>query len=294
MADVMIASMLAAAGIGNNLLNVVLDARQRFLKQNGVVIPLALRPSFCPVELPEWYESKIDCWNHARGGFSFRSARTIAVNQAGSWNIKEECLIADPQCFEEIRLAEIASANVAAKGIFFVERSAVFHALGAWFRATMAEGVFCSNSPLDAGRLPWNHLVLPIDCPTAVQPGDRIDAAIRVAAISRDSILGWDVWVYGPSGILKAEFHHSTFYGLLLAKEDLAKCASGSVPVLSERGKAELAVLSMCDGTCSRDEIAVAILQRFPRTLKSLAEARALVAEVLKGSRTETQDLHQR
>jgi hypothetical protein len=39
------------------------EGRARLLKPAGRIIPEALLPSFCPVEIQEWYESRIDCWN---------------------------------------------------------------------------------------------------------------------------------------------------------------------------------------------------------------------------------------
>src|SRR5262245_42684457 len=49
-ADVLIASMLGSGGIGNNMIKVVLDARQRLLKRSGTMIPQALQSSLCLVE----------------------------------------------------------------------------------------------------------------------------------------------------------------------------------------------------------------------------------------------------
>ena len=274
-ADVVIASMQGTAGIGNDLPAVVMDARQRLLKPGGTMVPLAIQPAFSPVEIPEWYRSSIDCWNQPRLGFSFQPARATAVNRTASFAVDEASLLAAPQPFPEIRFDSIASANVAAELSFVVERDGLLHALAGWVTLTMAGGIQCGSSPLDGNRMPWDHLLLPLESPTPVQAGDRIEAAIRVAMVGKQPITTWDVRVCG-----RAEFHQSSFRGMLLSKNDLAKRAATSMPVLSARGEAERDVLALCDGLRSIDQIAAETLARHPSVLSSLKEARAFALEV--------------
>ena len=275
-ADVIIASMLDAFGIDNNLLAIVRDANQRLLKPGGVIIPQSLRMSYCPVEVPEWYQANIDCWSLAHLGFSLRAARARAVNQLSGGKITERDLLAAPQAFDEIVLSEVSVPKAASAGTFQIERSGVLHAVAGWFRATMTEGIFCSNSPLDPAPVPWSLALLPIEQPTAVVAGERLEIAIR----SDDTIWSWDVRLYGLDGVLKAEFHHSTFFGQFL--EGLRKYGSGAVPTLSEPEQAKLAALELCDGKRSMAEIAEAVVLRFPQRFKTASEALAFAGGVLR------------
>ena len=275
-ADVMVASMLDFFGIDNNLLSIVLDARQRLLKPNGAIIPQSIQLSYCPVEMPEWYRAKIDCWSEARLGFNFRAARAKAVNQMYPKNITPGDLLAAPQSFDLIVLDGISSPNVASRSIFPIERSGVLHAVAGWFRATMAEGIFCSNSPLDPAPLPWHLALLPIGQPTPVAVGESVEIAIR----ADQTIWSWVVRLYGADGALKAEFQQSTFFGLFL--EGMREPPSSIVPTLSERRQAERAVLDLCDGKLSVGEIAEAIRERFPERFKSASEAVVFAGDVLK------------
>ncbi len=122
-ADVMVASMLDSFGIDNNLLAVVLDAKQRLLKPGAAIIPQAVQLSYCPVELPEWYQKNIDCWNHIHLGFDFRAGRALAANQTGFATITEKSLLAVPQSFNEIVLAELATAKAASRNSFRIRAS---------------------------------------------------------------------------------------------------------------------------------------------------------------------------
>src|SRR5438034_1057054 len=220
-ADVMIASMFGSAGIGNNMLKVVVDARERLLKPGGAIIPQAIQPSFCPVELPEWYKARIECWDAERMGFSYHSVRAVAVNRLGSCLIDKGTLLAGPQTFPQIPLSTFASPNVGATLDFRIERSGTVHGLAGWIEITTAEGIRCGDSPLDSRRMPWDQLILPLESPVSVQVGDRLQTTVRTSSVAKDTIMLWDVWFRNAAGSLRAEFHHSSFQGLLIAKEDL-------------------------------------------------------------------------
>jgi protein arginine N-methyltransferase 1 len=278
-ADVIVASMLDSFGIDNNLLAVVLDARQRLLKPGGAIIPRAVQLSYCPVELPEWYEKNIDCWNQLHSGFSFRAGRALAANQTGFGKITEKSLLAVPASFDEIVLANVVTPKAASRNSFRIERPGVFHALAGWFRATMAEGIFCSNSPLDPAPLPWNLFLMPLEKPTGVAAGDTVEAAVRADTVGRGMIWSWEVRLRTPEGALKAEFQHSTFKGLFLS--GLRRRGSQFVPTLSEWGRAERAVLELCDGKRTLGEIAEAILPRFSGIFKTALEAQEFAADIL-------------
>jgi enediyne biosynthesis protein CalE3 len=229
-ADVMIASMLGSGGIGNNMIKVVLDARQRLLKPGGAIIPQALQPCFCPVELREWYQSRIECWQQPRMGFHCDSIRSIAVNQVASTRIDAASLLATPQSFNAIPLSTVTSANIGAKFRFQIESAGTLHALAGWVKVTMADGIQCSDSPLDAKSMPWDQLILPLDSPVSVHIGDSVEVGLRNSGVSKDVVLLWDVWVRDAKGVLRGEFHQSSFHGFLLAKDDLVTVEAGSAP----------------------------------------------------------------
>jgi hypothetical protein len=281
LADVMLASMIDGFGIDNNVLGIVIEARGRLLKPGGAVIPGGLRMGYCPVELPEWYRTHIDCWEENRLGFSFREARSIAVNNLSSVQVKRESLLTAPHYFETIRLAVVESANVAAKGVFPIERAGVMHALAGWCEFEMAKGIQVSNSPLDANRMSWANCVLPVERPVAVGPGDTVEASIRAVTIHRGMTWVWDVLVRDSAGALRAGFHHSTFHGLLLSPKELVNRTSGFVPSLSERGMAQMAALELCNGQSSLGEIAETIRSRFPALFASQAAAQDFAASLL-------------
>src|SRR5437867_6617173 len=226
--DVMIASMFGSAGVGNNMLKIIVDARDRLLKPNGTIIPQSIQPVFCPVELPEWYKARIECWDEARMGFSYRSVRAVAVNRLGSSQIDQSCLLAAPQNFHQISLRGFASPNVEAKIGFHIERAGIAHALAGWIEITTAAGIRCSDSPLASRRMPWDQLIPPLEYSVSVQSGDCVQTTIRTSSVGKDAVLLWDVRFRSAAGAVRAEFHHSSFQGFLIARQDLVGVARDS------------------------------------------------------------------
>jgi len=229
-ADVVIASMLSLAGIGNNMLAAVLDARQRLLKPGGIIIPSILVPVVCPVEVPEWYEARIDCWDHKRMDLDFRAVRTVAVNRCGRTKLSANSLLAAPQEMAVIRLAEISSPSVRKRMRFLIERKGVLHALGAWVEVVMVERVRCSSSPVAETAMRWSQMILPLETPIAVQAGDQVTALIRADAVGHEQNISWDVEVRAADGTRRGGSRHSTFFGLLLTKEDLSENCEVAAP----------------------------------------------------------------
>ena len=129
----------------------------------------------------------------------------------------KSALLAVPGAFPEIRFAEMTTANVAADLAFEVEREGTLHALAGWVKVVVSEGIECTSSLLDETRMSWDNLLLPIESPTPVRAGDRVEVSIRANMVGKQSVFSWDVRVCGR------EFHQSSFQGMLLSKSNLEK-----------------------------------------------------------------------
>jgi type I protein arginine methyltransferase len=279
--DVVIASMLDSFGININMLETVQDACKRLLKPGGTLIPATVRLSYCPVEIPEWYQANIDCWNAPRLGFRMGAARAVATNQPGAIKIRKEALLSTPLSFDEINLSQIQSTSISAEGSVVISRPGVFHGLAGWFETVMAEGIRCGNSPLDEARLPWANMIFPVERAVNVSEGDRIEAGIRAVTLPRRMVWVWNARVFDTSGELKADFHHSSFHGEMTSKDDLTRLGSRFIPVSSERNKAARMVLQYCDGKSSISEIADKVRASFPKLFATQLGAEAFVASIL-------------
>ena len=74
-----VADQIGPFGFEAGLLEYFSDARERFLKPNGVMIPSRLELYVAPVECPE-LSDQVEFWNDSPAGFDFRPVRSLAVN----------------------------------------------------------------------------------------------------------------------------------------------------------------------------------------------------------------------
>ncbi len=221
--DIVIASMLDSFGVDSNLLEVVIDARRRLLKPGGTIIPSALQLSVCPIEVTSFYEENVARWSQPRFGFSFGDARRFAANQRLCTRIQRESLLATPKSSDQIELLFVESAAVSFDVDFLIERIGVFHGFAGWFDATMAAGVRCGNSPLDAHALPWALSIFPVEHPVPVQPGYTVKARIRAVTFQREITWVWNAQIFDLAGVPIAVFKHSTFEGSLITRHELVR-----------------------------------------------------------------------
>ena len=160
-----------------------------------------------------------------------------------------------------------------------ISRPGTLHGLGGWFSARLSSTATLTNSPLAADAIKRRNVFLPIDPPVAVKPGDRVFIALQI--IPTEVLLTWRLEVHSPLGECRGSFTHSTWRGMLIAREDLARTRPGFVPKLSARGEARLTVLGLCDGKRPLAEIEREVFARHSPLFRSRDEAATFVAEVV-------------
>ncbi len=92
--DVIVSDTGASFGLQGRMLGTLLDARQRFLKPGGRLIPYALRLFVAPVELSDG--RSLEIWNEDGYGLDLSAVRRFAANTNYLWNLKAEDLLASP------------------------------------------------------------------------------------------------------------------------------------------------------------------------------------------------------
>ena len=159
----------------------------------------------------------------------------------------------------------------------------MLHGIGGWFTAQLSKNVSMSNSPLVAEPIGRMNVFFPIDHPVAVSEGDRVNVSIHIMPV--DIIVTWKVEVFDSSSngapTSKGNFSHSTWKGMLIAKEYLLRTDPTFVPKLTTRGEARRTVLNLCEDNRTLAEIEQEVYQRHRALFNSFDEASVFVAEVI-------------
>ena len=274
--DLIVTDLAGRFGFEAGLIEVLADARQRFLKPGGRTIPSAVTLSVAPVEARD-VRAQVDFWQAPIAGFSFAAAHAIARGTGYPRHLTPADLLAEPAVLATIDLAANADV-ISGRGAFIVQRAARLDGIGGWFAAALAPGVELTNAPGAAQRINRRNVFFPLRDSVAVLPGD----AVAVSMVIRPEVLvvRWRVEVRRGAALLHTTAS-STFEGMLLSQRDVNHTRPDSTPVLTASGQARRTVLDLCDGARTLREIETAVFEAHPALFRAHAQAAEFVAEVL-------------
>ena len=276
--DVVVADQIGRFGFEAGLLEYFGDARGRFLKPGGRLIPSCVDLWVAPVECPEIF-AQVEFWNDSPAGFDFRPARSWAANTGYPVKFRPEHLLSDPVSAASLDLSIATPTPLSLEASVVATRAGNLHGIGGWFSARLSNTVTISNSPLATYSINRRNVFFPIDRPVGLEKGDRVQ--IKMQILPSELVVTWEVEVWGEADTRKARFTHSTFHGMLLCKEDLERTQPHFIPKLSPWGEARRSILELCDGRRTLAEIEHEVYRHHPELFRSLGEAAAYVAEVI-------------
>ncbi len=265
-----------------DILSFLVDARERFLKEGGSVIPAAMELFCVPLEWPTISDELLDFWSRSHYGIDFSHIRKVAVNQVHEKNFTEDRFLSEPVSLQRLDLRRATETRLGGKAVFHTSRQGTLHGVGAWFNQWLSEDICVSTAPpLALPSPPWSQLFFPIEQPVKVQRGDCIVVAMKAFAFTTAGVVWkWDVQVEGRG--TQANFSHSTFNGLPLSRDYLQKQSPSYAPPLSSLGQAARFILNLCDGNTPLAEIEREVFRQYTTLIRTQQDAAAFVAEVLR------------
>ena len=276
-ADVVVCDQIGGFGLEADIVELLRDARARFLRAGGTLVPCGLELMVAPVEHARLH-NRLRFWKGRPADFDCTPAAEVAANTGYPVRLQPEHLLSPPASTAVVDLTTDVSLPVQASGRFSASRAGVLHGIGGWFVARLSPHVTMTNSPLAADRIYRRQVFFPIEEAVTVEPGTSIDISIRI--LPSDLIYAWDVQVAPVSGA-PLRFRHATLRGMLLTREDLQRTHPGFRPVLTRPGDARLTVLQLCDGERSLSEIERCVYEEYRDLFTSPARAATFVAEVV-------------
>ena len=189
--DVVVSETLWNFGLGEGIVRTLADAKKRFLKPGGALIPSSVDLRLAPIEHPSFY-ANLQAWKRPRFGVDFSSMCNLACNNVYRAVLSPDMLLSDAETLSSVRLGEDA-AVIGGSSEFIVRRAGVMHALGGWFDAELASGYRLDNQPPSQAPS-WKHAVLPLERPIVVEPGDLIRAEVQ--CVGDESAWRWSVSHY--------------------------------------------------------------------------------------------------
>lgn len=173
------------------MVRAVIEARPRWLKPGGRVIPARLCTYLVPVDAPEAY-SAVGLQGTDDYGVNLAPLKEALLNLVFAVALEPEQALAEPQVVHELDLTSATSANVESEACFRISRAGTVHGLGGWFEADLAPGVVLRTAP-DTPQTVWCQAFLPLLEPHPVKPGDSLQVHLRIDVLPHDVFYHWDV-----------------------------------------------------------------------------------------------------
>jgi protein arginine N-methyltransferase 1 len=200
--DLIVCETLGNYALEENIVENLNDARARFLKPGGTIVPAAIRQFVCPV-VSGRFLTELSAWDDVGYGLDLAPAKAMSLN-----NIYVRTFAAD-DLLERARAARIwdqlvfdrrnNTTRAGEASWTWAERTTVC-GLALWWRADLAEGIALSTGPLDAPTH-WEQLYLPVLAPLAIEAGHTLSARVRsTTSYAQGTNVAWTLAVADAAG----------------------------------------------------------------------------------------------
>lgn len=171
-ANVLIAELLGMSGFDEQILGLILDARERYLTPGAAIIPRRIVLTAVPVEVPEVFERHVGFWSEPRYGLDVTPLRTFASNTRYGCAIAKSAYLAEAAEMIDVDLTTMVSADAAGQATFQATRDGTLHGFGAWFTATVGPDIVLTNA--EPGATHWEQAFFPLEETVGIRRGDEI------------------------------------------------------------------------------------------------------------------------
>ena len=196
----------------------IVDARQRLLAPDRVLIPRRDVLWAALVETPEEYEKIVGPWRGRLFDVDLSAGLAKITNSWRKTRLKADDLLTEEACWTTLDYRGVVSADVCEDISWRVERSGTAHGIAAWFDADLADGIGFTNRP-GAPELVYGQAFFPFPRPVDVSEGERVNVRMRADFVQNDYVWSWTT----DFADQQIGFEQSTFYSVPLSVERLRK-----------------------------------------------------------------------
>jgi protein arginine N-methyltransferase 1 len=279
--DVIVSDLHGVLPIYQQHLPSIIDARKRFLRPGGVLIPQRDRIWMVPVDAAKIYADRVHGHHPNAYGVNMEPALRFTRNTLNKDTLLPEHLLAQPLEWFNLDFTKVETSDHAQTLTWTVARDGVCHGIGAWFDAELLEGIGFSNAP-GQPKTVYDRAFFPWHAPVTVRAGDAIKTSLHADLRDGEYIWRWESQVYrseAPNTPV-IDFRQSEFFGEIQLTSKRRKRATNFIPRLTASAQVDRQILNWMDGSASIAEIAAKIMQHFPDQFKKEQEAIDKVASL--------------
>lgn len=191
--DLILAETVGSLGLDENIVPFVLDARNRFLKKGGKILPAALRVFVAPMDLSQTPTKKPSTIHHSP------PTKIIEVPfQTGI--VFPKNLLANGKKFFSVKFLTEKYIGFDYETSFKVARDGILTGFAGWFECDWTKDFTTSTAP-NQPQTHWQQALLPIEEKLPVKKGQKILFRLRIfpkeGPTSTQSAIEWGTKVNG-------------------------------------------------------------------------------------------------
>lgn len=177
--DVVVSETLGNYALEENIIVTLNDARRRFLKPGGKIIPARIRQFVAPVTSGRLHE-ELTVWDGVGHGVDLAVARAMSLNNVYVRSLAPaELMDAKGKLWDEVDLARgDAKASRKGEASWKAARSETVYGFAVWWQAELGPGIVLSTAP-DAPRTHWEQLYFPTLEPMRIEAGETVGVSLR-------------------------------------------------------------------------------------------------------------------
>lgn len=172
--DVVVSETLGNYAFEEHMIETLADAKKRFLKPGGVIIPRALEQFVAPV-VSDRIQVEFDAWEGT--GLDLSVARQMSLNNIYVRTLKPNELLG-AQVWDKIAFGTDARSARKGEVSWKLAEAATVYGFAVWWEAELVPGVTLSTAP-GAPRTHWQQLYFPLLAPIAVKKGESVGVNLR-------------------------------------------------------------------------------------------------------------------
>lgn len=206
--DLVVSEVLGHCVLDENMLDSIIDARQRFLKKKGSMIPQRVTMIFAPISDNKTFKD-MNFWKQEIMGIDFSPAWNKFVNNVYINNFSRDKFLADPKILANIDLRYVSKIDLSGNQDFLVIKDGILHGFAGWFEATLSiEDEIVLRTGPDDPRSHWGCAFFPLENSIEVTEGQYITFDFNCYSTSGTVTWEWNTSVYEKGKI--RHYSHST------------------------------------------------------------------------------------
>lgn len=178
--DVIVSETLGNYALEENIIATLADARQRFLKPGGVIIPSRIAQFIAPVIAPR-IDQELRAWERVGHGLDLSPAQTMTLNNVYVRLLKPAELLDNGSSavqWDMVDLTRETRAKRKGQAEWRVAAPATIYGFAVWWTAELRSGISLSTAP-SAPRTHWEQLYFPLAAPIEAKAREQLVVELR-------------------------------------------------------------------------------------------------------------------